>query len=492
MSTSKADTPQATTDYILSPCAMAAAGLARMVDDGCRQSIWLQPRVQSMLSIPAPADVRQIVVFLPDDPWWLLFVLREAACLLTQAKRPLPMVILSRSPAPWLWQTLLHQVGDRRLLAAVQAISSDLPCRRLAALLKGGLVGYPTLQQLSAIEALARGKPPSGLSKIELNATLALLYGHSITSQAQIRGVSQKTLYNQRTSGLNKMVEYHPHLASRFPGSRSKRVAGQGMTALTPFEREFIHAIHSRQIFPVFQPIVDDRLRLQGIEILSRWRKDGVVLPPGEFLPHIRSEYAWLLLTAFVLQEAVQNINRYQGEFYFSVNIPPCIAHHDNLARMMETAWQQLQNPLWADRLVLEFAETVDLQQQGKAVANMSNIQQQGFRIFLDDCFSHSSVMFPVRTARFSGYKLDMSIVDDFQRDPHALVLIKSLVYYCQLTQSRCIAEGVDSLEKFNQLKALGVDRFQGYLFSPPVTREHLGEIIQRFLPDHATCRLAG
>ena len=98
------------------------------------------------------------------------------------------------------------------------------------------------------------------------------------------------------------MVEYHPHLASRFPGSRSKRVTGQGMTALTPFEREFIHAIHSRQIFPVFQPIVDERLRLQGIEILSRWRKDGVVLPPGEFLPHIHSEYAWLLLTAFVLQ----------------------------------------------------------------------------------------------------------------------------------------------------------------------------------------------
>ena len=53
----------------------------------------------------------------------------------------------------------------------------------------------------------------------------------------------------------------------------------------------------------------------------------------------------------------------------------------------------------------------------------------------LDDCFSHSSVMFPVRTARSSGYKLDMSIVNDFQRDPHALALIKSLVYYCQLTR---------------------------------------------------------
>ncbi|MCU6349116.1 EAL domain-containing protein [Enterobacter quasiroggenkampii] len=479
MSISKADTPHATTDYILSPCAMAAAGLVRMVDDGCRKPVWLQPHSQSMLSIPAPAHIRQIVVFLPDDPCWLLFVLREAARLLNRAKRPLHMVILSRSPAPWLWQTLLHQVGDRRLLVAVQVVSSYLPYRHLEALLKGGLYGYPTLQELSALEALARGNPPSGLSKIELNAILALLHGHSITSQVKAHGVSQKTLYNQRTSGLNKMVECHPHLASRFPGSRSKRVTGQDMIALPPFEREFINAIHGRQIFPVFQPIVDERLRLQGIEILSRWCKDDVVLPPGEFLPHIHSEYSWLLLTAFVLQEAVQNINRYQGKFSFSINIPPCIAYHDNLARMMETAWEQLQNPLWADRLVLEFAETVNLLQQGRAVENMNNIYKQGFRIFLDDCFSHSSVMFPVRTARFSGYKLDMSIVNDFQQDPHAQVLIKSLVYYCQQTQSHCIAEGVDSLEKFSQLKALGVDRFQGYLFSKPLTLEQLDELMK-------------
>ncbi len=463
---------------------MAAAGLADMVDDGCRQPVWLQPRMQSMLSISAPADVRQIVVFLPDDPWWLLFVLREAAWLLNQAKRSLPMVILSRSPAPWLWQTLLQHVHDFHLLAKIHVIPSDLPLRQLAVILKGGLVGYPTLQRQSVTESLVCGKPPSGLTEIELNAILALLYGHSITSQARIRGVSPKTLYNQRTSGLNKMVEYHPHLASRFPGSRSKRVAGQSMTALTPFEREFIHAIHGRQVFPVFQPIVDEHLRLEGMEVLLRWHRQDRVVHPGEFLPYIHSGYAWLLLTAFVLQEAVQNINRYQGEFYFSVNIPPCIAHHDNLARMMETAWQQLQNPQWADRLVLEFAESVDLQQQGKAVANMSNIQQKGFRIFLDDCFSHSSVMFPVRTARFSGYKLDMSIVNDFQRDPHALVLIKSLVYYCQLTQSRCIAEGVDSLKKFNRLKALGVKSFQGFLISEPLN--HM-ELLAK-LPKLKTC----
>jgi EAL domain-containing protein (putative c-di-GMP-specific phosphodiesterase class I) len=159
-------------------------------------------------------------------------------------------------------------------------------------------------------------------------------------------------------------------------------------------------------------------------------------------LPQIRSEYAWLLLTAFVLQEAVQNINQYPGDYYFAINIPPIIATNANIIRMMEAARQQLQEPQQGERLVLEFAETVDLNLHSKTGDTITHLQQQGFRIMLDDCFSRSSVLFPVRTVRFNEYKLDISIVNDLQRDPHALALIKSLIYYCQLSGSRCIAEG--------------------------------------------------
>lgn len=103
----------------------------------------------------------------------------------------------------------------------------------------------------------------------------------------------------------------------------------------------------------------------------------------------------------------------------------------------------------------------------------------------------------PIQTVRENfifpvQYKLDISIVNDLQRDPHALALIKSLIYYCQLSGSRCIAEGVDSLEKFNMLKALGIDRFQGYLISPPVTGDNLEDLIQRFSPGRYPTSIAG
>lgn len=335
-------------------------------------------------------------------------------------------------------------------------------------------------------------KPAAGVTKPELSTALDWLRGFSINHQAQRRGLSHKTLYTQRSSGLKKMVEHHPHLANRFPGSQTKGQKTSAVTALSAFEREFIHAIHCRQVFPVFQPITDGRLMLQGIEMLSRWRRNGDVLLPAEFLPQIRSEYAWLLLTAFVLQEAVQNINQYPGDYYFAVNIPPVIANNSNIIRMMEAARQQLQEPQQGERLVLEFAETVDLNRHSKTGDTIARLQQQGFRIMLDDCFSRSSVLFPVRTVRFNEYKLDISIVNDLQRDPHALAPIKSLIYYCQLSGSRCIAEGVDSLEKFNMLKALGIDRFQGYLISPPVTGDNLEDLIQRFSPGRYPTSIAG
>ncbi|MCM3768849.1 EAL domain-containing protein, partial [Neobacillus niacini] len=151
----------------------------------------------------------------------------------------------------------------------------------------------------------------------------------------------------------------------------------------------------------------------------------------------------------------------------------------DSLLRMVEAARQQLRQPEGVARLVLEYAETIDFRQQSRSAAHVAQLQRAGVRVMLDDCFSQGSVIFPARRLHFNAYKLDMSIVNDAQHDPKALALIKSLAYYCQLSDSRCVAEGVDSLAKFTQLKSLGIDRFQGYLFSPPMRREHLPDLIR-------------
>jgi EAL domain-containing protein (putative c-di-GMP-specific phosphodiesterase class I) len=478
------------TDYILSPCSLVADGLVKvMIASGMRPVVLSSDAT----TLPAEADIRRIIIFLPDTPARLLTTLQQAATFLEHSAMPLPMLILSRSPASWLWHTLLHQVIDHRLLSKVRAAASDLPVSSLAAVLQDYILQrYPPLKQLADEEIRLGGRNPGGLTRAELNAILGLLSGDSVNAQAKRCRISHKTLYNQRTAGLKKMVEHHPQLATRFPGSQTKGQKKAPDAALSTFEREFVHAIHCRQIFPVFQPIADGRIQLKGIEILSRWRQNGKLLLPGDFLPQVRSEYAWLVLTAFVLREAVQNINQYPGEFYFSVNIPAAIASNENLIRMIETARQQLHQPHMSRRLVLEFAETQDLNQQSHIADNITHLRKQGFTIMLDDCFSHNSVMFPVRSFSFSAYKLDKRIINDMQHDPHAMALIKSLLYYCRLTGSRCVAGGVNNLDIFNRLKALGIDRFQGNFISPPVERENINDVVQRLLSDRDLSLIAG
>jgi EAL domain-containing protein (putative c-di-GMP-specific phosphodiesterase class I) len=81
-------------------------------------------------------------------------------------------------------------------------------------------------------------------------------------------------------------------MTTRFPGSQIRDLKSESIAALSAFERELVHAIHSRQIFPVFQPITDEYHQIKGMEILSRWNRNGSVLVAGDFLPQIRSEYA--------------------------------------------------------------------------------------------------------------------------------------------------------------------------------------------------------
>lgn len=177
------------------------------------------------------------------------------------------------------------------------------------------------------------------------------------------------------------------------------------------------------------------------MEILIRWRHRGRTSPP-DLSAALPRRLHWLLLTAFVLQEAVQNINEYPGTFYFSVNIPSSLADSDSLLRMVEAARQQLRQPEGVARLVLEYAETIDFRHQSRSAAHVAQLQRAGVRVMLDDCFSQGSVIFPARRLHFNAYKLDMSIVNDAQHDPKALALIKSGLLLPVKRQSLCGGRG--------------------------------------------------
>ncbi|MDM7098539.1 EAL domain-containing protein, partial [Enterobacter hormaechei] len=89
--------------------------------------------------------------------------------------------------------------------------------------------------------------------------------------------------------------------------------------------------------------------------------------------------------------------------------------------------------------------------------------------------------MLPIRLINVDGLKLDRDIVEHFVANDKDYSIIKAIQVYSDMTGTECVAEGVDSEEKFEKLVALGVKRFQGYYLSRAVKEEELDRMVRLF-----------
>ncbi len=321
-----------------------------------------------------------------------------------------------------------------------------------------------------------------GLTQRELDVLLNFYRGMSVNQQCEKLGLTNKTVYTHRKEGLRKLQLIHLWLND--PKGYSSEGAVGRQTKREPLsstEVDVFNALLKREIFPAYQIITDKYKKGVGFEILLRWNKNGKILKPAHFLAEVKNRELWLNITALVLHAAISGINKYNGKYYFSINIPPQLAAGNALPEMAKKAIKMLLNPQWAGNLVFEFAEDIDITKDKTIPETMRRLRSTGCRLFLDDCFSSHQTMFPIRQVHFDGLKLDRDIVGQFVANDNDYNLIKAIQIYSDMTGSECIAEGVDSAEKFEKLVALGVKSFQGYYLSRAVKEEELDRMVRMF-----------
>lgn len=320
------------------------------------------------------------------------------------------------------------------------------------------------------------------LTKREIDVLLSFYRGMSVKEMCDVMGLSNKTVYTHRKEGMMKLrlIKQWLHDPHNFKAEGGIKHQCQ-KTEFTDKETEILNALLKKEIFPSYQIITDRDKKGVGFEILIRWDKNGKIVKPASFLTDISNHEIWLKITALVIHAAVSGINKYNGKYYFSVNIPPVLASGNALPDMARKAIGMLLKPQWAEKLVFEFAEDIDVTKDKRIPETMRQLRNTGCRLFLDDCFSNHQTMFPVRQVHFDGLKLDRDIVEHFVANDNDYNLIKAIQLYSDMTGTDCIAEGVDSEEKFEKLVALGVKNFQGYYLSQAVKEEELDRMVRLF-----------
>lgn len=243
---------------------------------------------------------------------------------------------------------------------------------------------------------------------------------------------------------------------------------------------DLMEAIRDSHFEIVFQPIVNRRGQITGVEALSRWNhprlgdvRPDVFLDLAESYRQINPlshDLIALALAAFApLQRQVPSLR-------LSLNVPP--------SKLCDPLFPSDLDQLLAShdlppgQLTIEITERSPLLVEGPLAANLQALRQRGMAISLDDFGTGYSSLSLLTQLQPDEVKIDRSFVVAMQRDPLAGQIVALMAEMVQRMQLQVVAEGVEDADLWNRLLQLRIPSFQGFYFSQPLAAEELERTI--------------
>jgi EAL domain-containing protein (putative c-di-GMP-specific phosphodiesterase class I) len=221
----------------------------------------------------------------------------------------------------------------------------------------------------------------------------------------------------------------------------------------------------------VYQPIFNaSGDKVVGVEALARWlHPTRGFIPPTEFIPIAEHSGLIIELGANVLRRACLDGMAWPG-ITVSVNVSSLQFRRLDFVSMVERILAE--TGFDPKRLELELTESTLLGNLESAEAAMLQLKARGVRFALDDFGTGYSSLSHIHRLAFDKLKIDKSFVMNFDRDARCMNITRSVANLCQNLGIASVAEGVESEEIAEGLKAMGVRLAQGYYFSRPLPLE--------------------
>lgn len=242
------------------------------------------------------------------------------------------------------------------------------------------------------------------------------------------------------------------------------------------------NALRSGEFRVYFQPVVDlETGHAVGAEALVRWERPGVgLVMPGDFLPTVQRAGVTVELGWQIIEESLMAWNstmsaQATADFlpYVSVNLDLVQLQDPNLANFVISAIQRNRVP--AEALVLEVTEHA-MVNQANALEQLRVLREHGIRIALDDFGSGYSNLGQAHQLPLDILKIDRSFLPDPELSEKSAKLIGDIKKISDSLGLAVVAEGVETQQVADSLRALGVRFVQGFLFSRAVPTDQLAE----------------
>jgi diguanylate cyclase (GGDEF)-like protein len=236
-------------------------------------------------------------------------------------------------------------------------------------------------------------------------------------------------------------------------------------------------ALDRQELLLHYQPIVDPRTRrLAGVEALMRWQRDDRLLSPGEFIPIAEETGLVFRMGEWAVGEALQQVRRWRNAGLpvgtVSVNIHARHLEQPELARAVSQALDH--TGLESSTLELELTETGVMRDIKRSLDSLQGLKQLGVRLALDDFGTGYSSLAYLTQLPIDTLKIDRSFVDKLGESGQSRAVVRSITALAQALGLSTVAEGVETREQLDSLRALGCDEVQGYFYAQPMPASDL------------------
>jgi len=292
--------------------------------------------------------------------------------------------------------------------------------------------------------------------------------GHRLSSDASI-GIA---IAPQDGTDLDQLIK-NADLAmygAKAGGRRTYRFFEPAMDARAKarltLERDMRQALADGSFEIHYQPLVDlGNDEVTGCEALLRWRHpERGMISPADFVPVAEDTGLIIELGEWVLRTACAEAASWPDHVRLAVNVSPVQLKSPTLALKIASALGASGLP--ANRLELEITEAVLIDDDETALAILHQLRAIGIRIALDDFGTGYSSLSYLKRFPFDKIKIDRCFVSDIVEIGGSSAIVQAVVNIAAARNMTTTAEGVETSEQKEILRALGCTEMQGYLFS--------------------------
>jgi diguanylate cyclase (GGDEF)-like protein/PAS domain S-box-containing protein len=235
-----------------------------------------------------------------------------------------------------------------------------------------------------------------------------------------------------------------------------------------------------------YQPLVDlAQDRIVAFEALLRWQHPVKgMISPADFIPVAEDIGLIVPLGEWVLREASMQAATWPSDIKVAVNLSPAQFRSRNLTQVVFSALAQ--SGLSPQRLELEITESIFLADSDVNIAILHQLREFGVRISMDDFGTGYSSLSYLRSFPFDKIKIDRSFVRDIADRPDSVAIVRAISGLGRSLNISTTAEGVETMDQLDWLRAEGCTEVQGFLFSAARPASEIDALLGKF-GDHAS-----